>query len=328
MTITRFLQANLGNLNRLSDQLPMIFANMALLQCQSTVATLVACLLAIFKGLAFNEDFELSNVAFLVAGALAAINLATLLLSSIMSAVVILSKKYEKNPENIAPAIAASFGDLTTLALLATSVVLLQDHRALGGNLAAIFSCSLSSYLFRVSQLGVLPAGERTCTGPVQMFWPRGEMSNVAIVLLVVVLPGQTLFAVLSKVLRFGYISMSLAFLLAYLAASLAQVAVLLYLCRLLVYALWRCRVDPDNAAIPFLAGTGDFLGTGLLTLAFFALEALGDPGAHDEAAFDRPPMDGPRWGSMTKTTVAVRGDSKKPRLGPNATFSGSGRQP
>ncbi|EEC19068.1 hypothetical protein IscW_ISCW015045 [Ixodes scapularis] len=55
------------------------------------------------------------------------------------------------------------------------------------------------------------------------MFWPRGEMSNVAIVLLVVVLPGQTLFAVLSKVLRFGYISMSLAFLLAYLAASLAQ---------------------------------------------------------------------------------------------------------
>ncbi|CAN8017321.1 unnamed protein product, partial [Ixodes persulcatus] len=287
-------QANLGNLNRLSDQLPMIFANMALLQCQSTVATLVACILAIFKGLAFNEDFELSNVAFLVAGALAAINLATLLLSSIMSAVVILSKKYEKNPENIAPAIAASFGDLTTLALLATSVMLLQDHRALipvvivgcllplplwialaqrnnvsknvlrvgwapillalivssfggfildysvmrfpgialhlssvnalGGNLAAIFSCSLSSYLFRVSQLGVLPAGERTCTGPVQMFLPRGEMSNVAIVLLVVVLPGQTLFAVLSKVLRFGYISMSLAFLLAYLAASLAQV--------------------------------------------------------------------------------------------------------
>ncbi|KAG0425409.1 hypothetical protein HPB47_027417 [Ixodes persulcatus] len=204
----------------------------------------------------------------------------------------------------------------------------LSSVNALGGNLAAIFSCSLSSYLFRVSQLGVLPAGERTCTGPVQMFLPRGEMSNVAIVLLVVVLPGQTLFAVLSKVLRFGYISMSLAFLLAYLAASLAQVAVLLYLCRLLVYALWRCRVDPDNAAIPFLAGTGDFLGTGLLTLAFFALEVLGDPGAHDEAAFDRPPMDGPRWGSMTKTTVAVRVDSKKPRLGPNTTFSGPGRQP
>lgn len=42
-------QANLGNLNRVREQLPMIFANVALLQCQSTVATFLACTLAVLK---------------------------------------------------------------------------------------------------------------------------------------------------------------------------------------------------------------------------------------------------------------------------------------
>lgn len=96
---------------------------------------------------------------------------------------------------------------------------------ALGGNLAAIFSCSMSSYLNRASQLGVLPSGERICTGPLEMFYQKGELGNVAFVLLMVVVPGQVLFAVLSKALRFGYVAMSMAFLGAYVTASLAQVS-------------------------------------------------------------------------------------------------------
>lgn len=45
-----------------------------------------------------------------------------------MSAVVVLSKKCDKNPDHIAPAVAASFGDLTTLALLALCASLFQAH--------------------------------------------------------------------------------------------------------------------------------------------------------------------------------------------------------
>lgn len=56
------------------------------------------------------------------------------------------------------------------------------------------------------------------------------------------------------------------------------QVAILLFLSRSLVYWLWWWRVDPDNAAIPFITAAGDFTGTGLLTVAFFALESVGDP--------------------------------------------------
>lgn len=111
-------QANLGNLSRVREQLPMIFANIALLQCQSTVATLVACTLAMFKSLAVGDHWDPSHVTILFAGALAAVNTASLFLSLVMSTVVVMSTKCEKNPDNIAPAIAASLGDLTTLFLL------------------------------------------------------------------------------------------------------------------------------------------------------------------------------------------------------------------
>ena len=33
----------------------------------------------------------------------------------------------------------------------------------------------------------------------------------------------------------------------------LRQVAVLLYLCQVLVYSMWSRGTDPDNAAIPYL---------------------------------------------------------------------------
>ncbi|XP_075739144.1 solute carrier family 41 member 1-like [Rhipicephalus microplus] len=315
-------QANLGNLNRVREQLPMIFANIALLQCQSTVATFLTCSFAVLKGF-------------------------------VMSTVVVLSTKCEKNPDNIAPAIAASFGDLTTLFLLSGYSSLMLYHpylaplvitlcllllpmwivlarrntvsrevlrvgwlpiiialtvssfggyildyavfayppialhlsavNALGGNLAAVFSCSLSSYLNRVTPLGDIPFGEHVCVGPLQMYYQGGEMANVAYVLVGVVVPGQTLFAVLSRILRFGKVSMTITFFAAYCGASLGQVLVLLYLARLIVYHLWNWGVDPDNAAIPCLTGCGDFLGTGFLTMAYALLYYMGDESAVQE---------------------------------------------
>ncbi|XP_077507908.1 solute carrier family 41 member 1-like [Amblyomma americanum] len=270
-----------------------------------------------------------------------------------MSAVVVLSAKCRKNPGHIAPAIAASFGDLTTLFLLSAYASLLMRHpyltpavilsclvllpvwvalasrnsvsrevlrvgwlpiivaltvssfggyildyavdkfppialhlssvNALGGNLAAVFCCSLSSHLNRVSSRGCLPSGEQLCVGPLQMYYQGGDMAAVAFVLLGVVVPGQTLFAVLSKALRFGRVSMSIAFFGAYIMASLAQVVVLLYMARLIVYLLWKWSIDPDNAAIPCLTGCGDFLGTGFLTLAYVVLARTGDKSAVEE---------------------------------------------
>ncbi|XP_075750695.1 solute carrier family 41 member 2 [Rhipicephalus microplus] len=259
-------------------------------QCQSTVATFLTCSLAVLKGLAIDGLWDPSHIAVLYAVALAAVNTA----SFVMSTVVVLSTKCAKNPDNIAPAIAASFGDLTTLFLLSGYSSLMLYHpylaplvialcllllpmwivlarrnsvsrevlrvgwlpiiialtvssfggyildyavfayppitlhlssvNALGGILAAVFSCSLSSYLNRLTPLGDIPFEEHVCVGPLQMYYQGGEMANVAYVLVGVVVPGQTLFAVLSRILRFGKVSMTITFFAAYCGASLGQV--------------------------------------------------------------------------------------------------------
>ncbi|XP_064489715.1 solute carrier family 41 member 3-like isoform X2 [Ornithodoros turicata] len=341
-------QANLGKLDRLQDQIPTVFANMALLQCQATVASTIACLLAVFKGVVFNSDFRVADAGIIFGGALAAVNLASFILCTVMCTVVILSKKCGRNPDEVAPAIAASFGDLVTLSLFSLCCTLMFYHKvlivvvtiicylalplwvflarrnpmttevlrvgwfplivalcessfggyildysvqrfpgialhlssvnAIGGNIAAIFSCTMSTYLNKAVSPGVLPRREPICPGPYSAFFSNKNTGTIAIVLFSIVIPGQIIIATTLKLFRFGHVSMSLKFTFFYVAASLGQVTILLYLARVLVYFLWKNKIDPDNAAIPFLTGAGDFVGTGFLTLAFIILEAMNDP--------------------------------------------------
>lgn len=55
------------------------------------------------------------------------------------------------------------------------------------------------------------------------------------------------------------------------------QVIVLLYVASWLVHFLWKRGNDPDNFSIPYLTALGDFLGGGLLALAFHILFVIGD---------------------------------------------------
>ncbi|XP_064489718.1 solute carrier family 41 member 3-like [Ornithodoros turicata] len=346
-------QANLGNLDKLREQLKQVGSNMALLQCQSTLVSLTACCLALLKGL--FTDY--SSITFLYASMLfacgvIAANIASLVLSTVMTTVVIVSRKLGINPDNVAAPIAASLGDLTTLALLSTvssKLYLWKDspymtpsvfglcilllpfwffvaHRntmtrtvltvgwipiltavvissfggyildysvikfpgialhlsavnAVGGNLAAIFCCRLSTFLNRYGDRGVMPPQDQTkCAGPLTIFFGHPENARVARILLFIVIPGQIIFVVVTDVLRYGSITISPLFGSLYVIVALIQVAVLLMMSRTLVYWLWWWKIDPDNAAIPFITAAGDFTGTGLLTVAFFILAAVSDP--------------------------------------------------
>lgn len=53
------------------------------------------------------------------------------------------------------------------------------------------------------------------------------------------------------------------------------QVVLLLYVCQFLVALLWRFKLDPDNAAIPYMTALGDLLGTGFLYLAFLFARSM-----------------------------------------------------
>merc|ERR1712228_22569 len=97
--------------------------------------------------------------------------------------------------------------------------------------------------------------------------------SMPARVLLCLLFPGHILFIFTVK----GPAIPSVFFFLAYLTAAVLQVAVLLYLCHLIVYFMWLRGTDPDNAAIPYLTAVGDLLGTSLLAAALYTLIILGD---------------------------------------------------
>jgi solute carrier family 41 len=55
------------------------------------------------------------------------------------------------------------------------------------------------------------------------------------------------------------------------------KVAVLLHIGQLLIFWLWRQKIDPDSSAIPILTALGDLLGTAFLTLAFYVMFFLGE---------------------------------------------------
>merc|ERR1719350_2755597 len=95
-------------------------------------------------------------------------------------------------------------------------------------------------------------------------------------VLLSLLFPGHTIFVFVIFAVEIKDLP-SPAFLIFYLIAAVIQVAVLLYMCQLLVYWMWSRGIDPDNAAIPYLTAIGDLLGTSLLALAFLTLESMGD---------------------------------------------------
>jgi solute carrier family 41 len=50
----------------------------------------------------------------------------------------------------------------------------------------------------------------------------------------------------------------------------------LLYIAHVMIHAMWRYKIDPDNSAIPYLTALGDLFGSCLLLAAFLFLRAIG----------------------------------------------------
>uniref|UniRef100_A0A8C9AD01 Solute carrier family 41 member n=1 Tax=Prolemur simus TaxID=1328070 RepID=A0A8C9AD01_PROSS len=139
-----------------------------------------------------------------------------------------------------------------------------------GGNLVAIQTSRISTYLHIWSTPGVLPSG-------MQKFWPNpcstfctSETNSMSTrVLLFMVVPGHLIFFYVISLLEGPSVPDSGTFVVLYLLAGLLQVTILLYLAEVLVRVTWHHSLDPDSHCIPYLTGLGDLLGTGLLALCF-----------------------------------------------------------
>lgn len=112
-------QSNLGNMDTRKEQLKMIGGNLALTQGQAIVVGFLASLAAMVMGWIPEGKFNLYHALLLCASSMLTASVASFILGSVMVLVILLSRKCNINPDNVATPIAASLGDLTTLSLLA-----------------------------------------------------------------------------------------------------------------------------------------------------------------------------------------------------------------
>merc|ERR1712223_2331234 len=160
-----------------------------------------------------------------------------------------------------------------------------------GGDLVGIQASRMTTYLNKVtnSLLGTFPDDDSkicrdpcsTLCGDIPPFRKCQGNNKIphampARVLLCLLFPGHILFIFIIFTVKI-LSTPSFLFVFFYLIAATLQVAILLYLCNVLVYWMWSRGTDPDNAAIPYLTAIGDLIGTSLLALAFLILENIGD---------------------------------------------------
>ncbi|KAM4794731.1 solute carrier family 41 member 1 [Rhinophrynus dorsalis] len=110
--------ANIGQMETAKEKWAMITGNMALIQVQATVVGFLASIAAVIFGWIPDGHFLTDHAVLLCASSVSTAFIASLVLGLVMIGVIIGSKKLGINPDNVATPIAASLGDLVTLALL------------------------------------------------------------------------------------------------------------------------------------------------------------------------------------------------------------------
>ncbi|XP_053496878.1 solute carrier family 41 member 2 [Ictalurus furcatus] len=339
---------NVGKINSSREKWKLIIGNLALKQVQATVLGFLAALAASALGWVLDEKLTINDTALLCCSSVVTAFMASLLQGIIMVGVIIGSKRTGINPDNIAAPIAASFGDLITLGLLAiisqrllfcielypyviyvVCVVFLcltpvwvlisfchsESHKLLyngwepiitamvissmgglildktitdsnlgglvvytpvingvGGNLAAIQSSRIATYLHFHCSLGRLPEDKKCYYCPFYTFYGKGYNNRTARVLLLLAIPGHVVFLLIIYLMQGANTSPTPTFITLYLVAALIQVFLLLCIADWMVHCLWKYGRDPDSFSIPYLTALGDLLGTGLLALCVFAV--------------------------------------------------------
>lgn len=110
--------ANLGHLDTRSQQWSLIAGNLSLIQCQAIVVGFLASIAAVIFGWIPAGKFNLQHALLLCASSVGTAFMASFILGLVMVGVILFSRHFHINPDNVATPIAASLGDLTTLALL------------------------------------------------------------------------------------------------------------------------------------------------------------------------------------------------------------------
>ncbi|XP_004854224.1 solute carrier family 41 member 3 isoform X3 [Heterocephalus glaber] len=288
--------ANTGQIDDPQEKHRVISSNLALIQVQATVVGLLAAMAALLLGAMSREGLDLAKVsllcassvltAFLAAFALDTWYLTPLVCVGFMALIPLWVLIAKQNPPVmkilkfgwfpiILAMVISSFGGLILRKTISKPqykgmAIFTPVVCGVGGNLVAIQSSRISTYLHISSTPGVLPLQmKKFWPNPCSIFCTSEINSKSARVLLFLVVPGHLIFFYMIYLVEGQSVTNSKTFMLLYLLAGLIQVIILLYLAEVMVRSTWHQALDPDNHCIPYLTGLGDLLGTGLLALCF-----------------------------------------------------------
>jgi len=92
------------------------------------VCGLAASVIAMVLGLVFSGEMHWDHLSLVVASSILTASMVSLVLGSTMVSVILLSKRFNVNPDNIATPVAGSLGDVVTLGMLSCIARFLFDE--------------------------------------------------------------------------------------------------------------------------------------------------------------------------------------------------------
>ncbi|XP_044316816.1 solute carrier family 41 member 1 isoform X3 [Drosophila rhopaloa] len=146
----------------------------------------------------------------------------------------------------------------------------------IGGNLVSVQASKISTMLHQSSIIGIIPPHTQIFEWPWRALFKGVPYAKTARILIAMSIPGNILFIFAADYINYSTSTVTWVFVLSYLTASLVQVMLLLYIAHIIVHAMWKWKIDPDNSAIPYLTALGDLLGSSLLAVAWLFTMSVG----------------------------------------------------
>lgn len=146
----------------------------------------------------------------------------------------------------------------------------------IGGNLVSIQASRIATMLHKTSLKGVIPPHSKQWVLPWSALVKGVLPAKSARILILMIVPGQTVFVFAADLIYNNGVScVTASFYFTYIVVCVIQVMLLLYICHLMTHTLWRYKIDPDSASIPYLTALGDLLGSSILLVAFIFLREI-----------------------------------------------------
>ncbi|XP_074099064.1 solute carrier family 41 member 1 [Cotesia typhae] len=345
-------QANLGNMHDFREIAKMIIGNLALVQIQSIVASIIVAIFATSAHAAMTGgEFSWDHALLVTASSVCTATSSCFFLDLVMIIVIMTTHRWRMNPDNLATPLAASFGDvvsITVLSHIASSlferletqiwvlyliiagyllilpiwiwIVLKNKYtkkvltsgwtpvlsalfisglgglvlskaadipgfsvfqpiiNGIGGNLVSVQASRISSTLHQTSLMGIIPSFTKICVSPWKALMKGVPFAKTARLLITMGIVGELIFIYAADYIKQGESTLHFYFVFSYIVVALVQIMLLLYVAHIIIHAMWRFKIDPDNSAIPYLTALGDLSGTIFLGGAFWLLQEIGHP--------------------------------------------------